>query len=218
MLLAEPSDADVGTERRSPWTIVVAIALLHVALAAFFKFGFPEIEEPRKSDITIELGGVRLTRQGGVGVKSVSAATQPVLKVERSAKTPLPPAQPSADAPLAAAAAVVTPSAVSDAAPSVESPLSIDADYKAAYLNNPKPRYPPVAFQLRVEGTVMLKALVLPDGRCGEVLLSRSSGNDLIDRSALDTVIRWRFTPAKAQGKEVSQWVSIPITFSLKHR
>jgi len=75
-----------------------------------------------------------------------------------------------------------------------------------------------MAFQLRIEGTVRLKALVLPDGSCGDVLLAQSSGNELLDQSALNTVAKWKFVPAKSQGKDVSQWVSIPISFALKRR
>jgi protein TonB len=64
----------------------------------------------------------------------------------------------------------------------------------------------------------MLKALVNPDGSCGEVLLAKSSGNEFLDKSALNTVAQWKFTPAQSQGKDVAQWVSIPITFSIKRR
>jgi protein TonB len=94
----------------------------------------------------------------------------------------------------------------------------VDADYKAAYLRNPKPPYPPAALKMRVEGTVTLRVLVLEDGTSGKIVLSKSSGNESLDQSALETVAKWKFTPAKSQGQSIAQWVSIPINFSIKRR
>ena len=94
----------------------------------------------------------------------------------------------------------------------------VDADYKAAYLRNPKPIYPSAALKMRVEGTVTLRVLVLEDGTSGKIVLSKSSGNESLDQSALETVAKWKFTPAKSQGQSVTQWVSIPINFSIKRR
>ena len=94
----------------------------------------------------------------------------------------------------------------------------VDADYKAAYLRNPKPPYPPMALRMRIEGTVTLRVLVREDGSSGRIVLSQSSGNDSLDQSALQTVAKWKFSPAKSQGQSVAQWVSIPIHFSLKRR
>lgn len=94
----------------------------------------------------------------------------------------------------------------------------VDADYKAAYLRNPKPPYPPLALRMRIEGTVTLRVLVLEDGSSGKIILSKSSGNDALDQSALETVAKWKFSPAKTQGKNIAQWVSIPINFSIKRR
>ena len=94
----------------------------------------------------------------------------------------------------------------------------VDADYKAAYLHNPKPPYPARALKMRIEGTVVLRVLVLEDGATGKIVLNKSSGNDSLDQSALATVAQWKFTPAQSQGKKIAQWVSIPIHFSLKRR
>ena len=91
-------------------------------------------------------------------------------------------------------------------------------DASASDLHNPKPPYPAMAFKMRVEGTVILKALIQPDGKCSEVMVAKTSGNESLDRSALNTVSQWQFTPGKSQGKEISQWVNIPITFSIKNR
>ncbi len=69
-----------------------------------------------------------------------------------------------------------------------------------------------------IEGTVRLQVLVQADGTASQVLLAQSSGSELLDKSALETVARWRFTPARSQGADKAQWVGVPITFSLNRR
>lgn len=91
-----------------------------------------------------------------------------------------------------------------------------EADYKAAYLNNPRPAYPRLAHRMGIEGTVILLADVSEEGATLQVRLFQSSGNDLLDQSALSTVSQWRFTPARKDGVITRSTVRIPITFSLK--
>jgi protein TonB len=67
-----------------------------------------------------------------------------------------------------------------------------------------------------IEGTVILQADVSEQGIPLQVRLFQSSGNDLLDQSALSTVAQWRFTPARKDGVITRSTVRIPITFSLK--
>lgn len=205
-----------GRFRQGTWLIVLIVALFHFSGAAVYKYGLPHWQQKRVSEITIELGGSVLRGDGGEGVRQASKSSKPLPAKPVSddaalkRQTPTPKTQQTS-----AASNSVSESST---AAGVQAAPTIDADYKAAYLNNPKPPYPPVAFQMRIEGTVMLKAHVQPDGTCGEVLLAKSSGNELLDKSALNTVAQWKFTPAKSQGKDIAQWVSIPITFSIKRK
>jgi protein TonB len=100
----------------------------------------------------------------------------------------------------------------------VDSVQTTDADYKAAYLNNPKPPYPGFAYQNRQEGKVVLRVHVLPTGEVDDVQLAQTSGYDSLDNSALNTVKKWKFVPAKKDGKIIDQWVRVPINFALKNR
>jgi protein TonB len=110
-----------------------------------------------------------------------------------------------------------TPS-LSDTPPVALAQDNAEADYKAAYLNNPRPPYPLAAVRQGAQGRVMLWAEVLSDGRAGRVRLEKSSGNALLDASAMNTVRSWRFTPARKDGVLTSQAVLIPIDFSLQDR
>lgn len=89
-------------------------------------------------------------------------------------------------------------------------------DFNAAYLNNPKPPYPRMAIRQQIEGTVTLLVRVLPDGSPSDIRIDQSSGNSLLDDSALKTVKSWRFVPARQGGLPVTAEVKVPIVFSLQ--
>ena len=44
------------------------------------------------------------------------------------------------------------------------------------------------------------------DGTVLDVRLRASSGSSTLDRSAIDTVRRWRFTPAQVDGRAIDAW------------
>ena len=84
------------------------------------------------------------------------------------------------------------------------------------YNLNPKPKYPKAARKRGYEGEVKLKVLVLENGRVGKIEVTRPSGYKILDESALEAVKNWIFVPGKENGKEISSWVTVPITFQLK--
>ncbi|HEX5363081.1 MAG TPA: energy transducer TonB [Gallionella sp.] len=104
------------------------------------------------------------------------------------------------------------------AAPSVAAAPVFDTvpDYRASYLNNPRPSYPMVARRMGWEGRVVLNVEVRSAGDCGEVSVFQSSGHEVLDNAALRTVKSWHFVPASRAGHPVTQWFKVPIQFSLK--
>lgn len=98
------------------------------------------------------------------------------------------------------------------------SPVVLDAepDYRADYLNNPHPPYPLVARRMGYNGKVVLNVEVLAEGKAGDVKLHQSSGYDILDTAAVQTVKGWRFTPARRFGQPVTMWFLVPIKFSLE--
>jgi protein TonB len=103
-------------------------------------------------------------------------------------------------------------------ATSAPSPVQLDVepDFKADYLNNPRPPYPMVARRMGYSGKVILDVEVLAEGRAGDVKLQKSSGFEILDKAALQTVKTWRFIPAKHFGQAVTQRFLVPINFSLE--
>lgn len=109
-----------------------------------------------------------------------------------------------------------SPGGAFNSAGATDSVKTVEADYKPAYLNNPRPQYPKAAFRLGIEGTVIVWAEVGEDGKPLQIKLFKSSGNDWLDESALSTVAKWTFSPARKDGLIVRSAVKIPITFSLR--
>lgn len=81
--------------------------------------------------------------------------------------------------------------------------------------SNPKPPYPTISRRMGEEGLVMLSVYILADGTVGDVSIKKSSGFRRLDESALKTVWRWRYAPAKRHGKPVAIRYAQPIRFSL---
>jgi TonB family protein len=84
------------------------------------------------------------------------------------------------------------------------------------YLNNPKPIYPQEAKQRGYQGEVTLRVEVLGSGQVGQIEIRRSSGYEILDRSALATVKQWQFVPAKRGKESIPLWVNIPIKFRIE--
>jgi protein TonB len=77
------------------------------------------------------------------------------------------------------------------------------------------PAYPRQAIARGIEGTVMLRVLIGPDGETIEIRIHRSSGAVLLDQAAVEAVRRWAFRPAVVGGRAVPAWVEVPVRFRL---
>lgn len=148
---------------------------------------------------------------------------KPQPKIERTDKpVPRPVVQEVAEAapqplPVEAPPAVTEQRAVESAPVVADAPVvNTEPDYKASYLNNPRPPYPMVARRMGWEGKVILNVEVLAEGACGAVNVFRSSGREVLDNAAMATVKSWRFIPARRAGSAITQWFKIPINFSLE--
>jgi protein TonB len=88
-------------------------------------------------------------------------------------------------------------------------------DRPAAYLSNPRPRYPELARRRGLEGLVVLEVLVDLAGAPERVTVNRSSGHEVLDSGAVEAVKRWRFAPARREGQAVAARVQVPVRFAL---
>ena len=76
------------------------------------------------------------------------------------------------------------------------------------------PDYPPLARTARVEGTVILEAVLDIEGRVREARVLRSV--PLLDAAALEAVQQWQFTPTLLNGEPVPVVLSVTVVFSLR--
>lgn len=92
-----------------------------------------------------------------------------------------------------------------------------EASFNANYGTNPKPNYPTIARNRGWQGKVLLRVRVTADGLSEAVTVHRSSGQDVLDESAVAAVEKWKFIPAKQGNTAVACTVIVPIIFTLNN-
>ncbi|RPJ56994.1 MAG: energy transducer TonB [Acidobacteria bacterium] len=76
------------------------------------------------------------------------------------------------------------------------------------------PIYPDLARAAKVEGMVILEAVINPDGVVRDVRVLRSV--PLLDEAALAAVRQWRYTPTMLSGVPVAVIMTVTVTFRLQ--
>ncbi len=84
---------------------------------------------------------------------------------------------------------------------------------QAKLISQPRPIYPPLAKQARIQGTVRLQAIIDKDGSI--VQLEVVSGHPLLVQSAMDAVRQWRYQPTLLNGEPVQVVTTIDVVFTL---
>lgn len=77
------------------------------------------------------------------------------------------------------------------------------------------PPYPRLARRKGQQGAVMVRARVGVDGDVETVEVLESSGYQLLDECALNTVKQWQFYPYQVDHKNTVAWVNVPVEFAL---
>ncbi len=213
-----PDELRAGSVRER-LLIVISVVLLH-AMLLWYWMVMPEaaISVPHEMSVSISVSPPEpvakavpepVASKPPVYAAPAAAADVPVVTAAPSVQAAIPvqtvppvPAKPAAEVTASASAPRVQPDS--------------EPDYKASYLHNPHPVYPMVARRMGWEGRVILNVEVLAEGSCGAVVVYRSSGHEVLDNAAINTVKTWRFTPARHIGNAVTQWFKVPVNFSLE--
>ena len=80
-----------------------------------------------------------------------------------------------------------------------------------------EPYYPPTAVDARLQGVVILEAIVDRDGSVAEVKVLRSV-NPLLDREAVLAVKQWRYSPLVLNGIRERFILTVMLSFSIETR
>ena len=96
-----------------------------------------------------------------------------------------------------------------------DEPLRVGGDVKAPQLlQKIEPSYPEAARKARMEGVVILEAIITAEGAVQEVKVLKSV-NPLLDASAVRAVQQWKYRPATLNGRAVRVYLTVTVTFNL---
>ena len=79
-----------------------------------------------------------------------------------------------------------------------------------------KPAYTAQALRAKIQGSVLLEAVVQADGTPREIRVIRSLDPLGLDREAILAVEQWRFTPGRLNGRPVDVLVAIALDFNIR--
>ena len=79
-----------------------------------------------------------------------------------------------------------------------------------------RPKYPEIAQEAGIEGTVVVQVFVDANGRVKETVILKGIPSTGLDDAATDAIRKVRFRPAKQRERAVGVWISIPVNFRLK--
>jgi protein TonB len=83
----------------------------------------------------------------------------------------------------------------------------------ASIITQTRPLYPPLARQARIQGNVVLHAIIDKEGKVAQ--LEVISGHPLLVQAALDAVKQWRYKPTQLNGDPVEVDTTITVTFTM---
>jgi protein TonB len=89
-------------------------------------------------------------------------------------------------------------------------PVRVSPGQGPGLIKKVEPRYPPIAQSARVEGTVVVDAVIRKDGTVSDVTVL-SSTNKMFDQACVEAVRQWRFTPSP---QDVV--LTVTVTFKLR--
>jgi protein TonB len=80
-----------------------------------------------------------------------------------------------------------------------------------------KPAYTAEAMRAKVQGVVWLECIVMPNGRIGDVKITKSLDPVFgLDQEAIKAARQWVFKPGMRQGQPVPVIITIELTFTLR--
>ncbi len=194
---------------------------------------FPEAREPERSPppVPAETSPDRQNRtEAGRIAERAREVREPVpadtaaVPSERLPERAVPPAPLSEPESAGRRQASAVRRPIRAAEPDAEVPLTVVSEEASgrevppSFLTRPLPPYPQQLLLRGVEGTVQVRVTIARTGQVTEAALHRSSGYPEMDASALRTVRRWTFSPARRGNLAVETTVVVPVEFTIRVR
>lgn len=97
-----------------------------------------------------------------------------------------------------------------------ETPMRITAEVKQPVLiKKVDPQYPEIARRARIQGIVILEAVITKTGTVEDVRVLRSL-HPILDQSAISAVKQWKYQPAMLNDRPVKVYFTVTVNFTLK--
>ena len=97
--------------------------------------------------------------------------------------------------------------------PVVAAPPRISRAMQGYLVSRVEPRYPDIARAIRLEGAVLIKAVISTEGKIEQAQVI--SGSPVLSGAALDAIRQWRYRPYLLNDKPVEVETEITVNFSL---
>ena len=88
-------------------------------------------------------------------------------------------------------------------------------DYPPEPLKEIKPKYPPKAKKLGIEGTVVVETFIDKKSKVKDSFILRGMSENSLNQAALKAIRKTRFKPAQYNGQAIGVWISIPVNFTI---
>jgi protein TonB len=100
--------------------------------------------------------------------------------------------------------------------PEPEGPIQVGGDVEAPVKTYyPQPQYTEIARKARLQGVVIVQAIIDKNGNVTNVKLLKGLGMGL-DQAAIDAIKKWQFEAATLHGKPVSVYYNLTVNFRLQ--
>lgn len=145
-----------------------------------------QVDEPNAPP-PVDLGGLHVP--GGTGDSTASNAVLDSIGTGLRAIVPPPPPVPSAH------------------------PLRVSRMMEGNLIYRVQPQYPTLARQARVQGVVVLRAMISREGKIENLQIV--SGHPLLVQSAMNAVLQWRYRPYYLNNEPVEVETQVTVNFTL---
>jgi periplasmic protein TonB len=100
--------------------------------------------------------------------------------------------------------------------PVAEQPRVITPDVSSPVLiRRVEPEYPPVAIRSRLQGIVILEAVITKSGDVEQIKTLRAD-YPYFEKAAKDAVRQWKYKPATVEGRPVTVYFNVTVTFKMR--
>ena len=99
-----------------------------------------------------------------------------------------------------------------------ESDEFVEVDKMPEMIKSTPPVYPEAEKKAGIEGEVLIKALIDKTGKVVQAEVAKSSGNEALDKAAVDAAYQNAYNPALQGDQPVAVWVGYVVKFTLEEK